>query len=37
MCSEPSGDDYGRKSIHKLGTEVPLSGPRGFILDTAEF
>lgn len=37
VCSEPSGDDYGHKSIHKLGTQVPLPSPLGFTLDTSEF
>ncbi|WP_395367473.1 Uma2 family endonuclease [Streptomyces sp. YH02] len=37
VCSEPSGDDYSHKSIHKLGTQVPLPAPLGFTLDTAEF
>ncbi|MFD4377179.1 Uma2 family endonuclease [Streptomyces sp. NPDC058486] len=37
VCSEPEGDDYTHKSIHKLGAEVPLPAPLGFTLDTAEF
>ncbi|MER5965216.1 Uma2 family endonuclease [Streptomyces sp. NPDC002057] len=37
VCSEPAGDDYAHKSIHKLGTQVPLPAPLGFTLDTAEF
>ncbi|MFI8511656.1 Uma2 family endonuclease [Streptomyces sp. NPDC085460] len=37
VCSEPHGDDYTHKSIHKLGTEVPLPAPLGFTLDTAAF
>ncbi|CAM5553262.1 Uma2 family endonuclease [Streptomyces narbonensis] len=37
VCSEPSGDDFGHKSIHKLGTVVPLPGPLGFELDTSAF
>nr|WP_318212950.1 Uma2 family endonuclease [Streptomyces sp. SJL17-1] len=37
VCSEPSGDDYSHKSIHKLGTQVPLPAPLGFTLDTAAF
>ncbi len=37
VCSEPEGDDYTHKSIHKLGTEVPLPAPLGFSLDTAAF
>ncbi|MFF3839842.1 Uma2 family endonuclease [Streptomyces sp. NPDC001930] len=37
VCSGPSGDDYGHKSVHKLGTQVPLPAPLGFTLDTAEF
>ncbi|MEU2549221.1 Uma2 family endonuclease [Streptomyces roseolus] len=37
VCSEPEGDDYTHKSIHKLGTEVALPAPLGFTLDTAEF
>ncbi|MFG2901446.1 Uma2 family endonuclease [Streptomyces zaomyceticus] len=37
VCSGPSGDDFGHKSIHKLGTQVPLPAPLGFTLDTAEF
>ncbi|MFE9135480.1 Uma2 family endonuclease [Streptomyces sp. NPDC007355] len=37
VCSEPSGDDYGHKSIHKLGTAVALPHPLGFDLDTSAF
>ncbi|MFJ5076983.1 hypothetical protein ACIP8Z_20545 [Streptomyces sp. NPDC088553] len=37
VCSEPSGDDFGHKSVHKLGTRVPLPAPLGSVLDTAEF
>ncbi|MFF5766713.1 Uma2 family endonuclease [Streptomyces tanashiensis] len=37
VCSGPSGDDYGHKSIHKLGTVVPLPYPLGFELDTSTF
>ncbi|MFF9069490.1 Uma2 family endonuclease [Streptomyces sp. NPDC014891] len=37
VCSEPSGDDYGHKSIHKLGTVVALPHPLGFDLDTSAF
>ncbi|GAA3069366.1 Uma2 family endonuclease [Streptomyces roseofulvus] len=37
VCSEPVDDDYAHKSIHKLGTEVPLPPPLGFTLDTAAF
>ncbi|WP_431306384.1 Uma2 family endonuclease [Streptomyces exfoliatus] len=37
VCSEPAGDDYAHKSVHKLGTQVPLPAPLGFTLDTAEF
>lgn len=37
VCSGPSGDDYGHKSIHKLGTVVPLPRPLGFELDTSAF
>ncbi|MEU7075492.1 Uma2 family endonuclease [Streptomyces narbonensis] len=37
VCSEASGDDFGHKSIHKLGTVVPLPGPLGFELDTSAF
>ncbi|MFB7937888.1 Uma2 family endonuclease [Streptomyces sp. NPDC004779] len=37
VCSEPDGDDYTHKSLHKLGTEVPLPAPLGFTLDTAAF
>ncbi|WP_435974888.1 Uma2 family endonuclease [Streptomyces sp. Qhu_M48] len=37
VCSGPAGDDYAHKSVHKLGTEVPLPAPLGFTLDTAEF
>ncbi|MFB7586790.1 Uma2 family endonuclease [Streptomyces sp. NPDC056169] len=37
VCSEPSGDDFGHKSIHKLGAVVPLPYPLGFELDTSEF
>ncbi|MFE1546560.1 Uma2 family endonuclease [Streptomyces sp. NPDC058718] len=35
--SEPSGDDYAHKSVHKLGKPVPLPAPLGFTLDTAAF
>ncbi|MFD4320165.1 Uma2 family endonuclease [Streptomyces sp. NPDC058548] len=37
VCSEPSGDDYGHKSIHKLGTVVALPHPLGFALNTSAF
>lgn len=37
VCSGPEGDDYTHKSLHKLGTEVPLPAPLGFSLDTAAF
>ncbi|MFE9043060.1 Uma2 family endonuclease [Streptomyces sp. NPDC007818] len=37
VCSEPHGDDYTHKSLHKLGAEVPLPAPLGFTLDTAAF
>jgi Uma2 family endonuclease len=37
VCSEPADDDYGHKSIHKLGTVVPLPHPLGFDLDTGAF
>ncbi|MFF8833796.1 Uma2 family endonuclease [Streptomyces sp. NPDC015130] len=37
VCSEPSGDDFGHKSIHKLGTVVPLPYPLGFAVDTSQF
>ncbi|MFF2778714.1 Uma2 family endonuclease [Streptomyces sp. NPDC058052] len=37
VCSEPVGDDYTHKSLHKLGAEVPLPAPLGFSLDTAAF
>ncbi|WP_418957888.1 Uma2 family endonuclease [Streptomyces tritici] len=37
VCSEPDGDDYAHKAIHKLGTKVPLPAPLGFVLDSAEF
>ncbi|MEU7700624.1 Uma2 family endonuclease [Streptomyces sp. NPDC039028] len=37
VCSEPSGDDYGHKSVHKLGTVVALPHPLGFDLDTSAF
>ncbi|MDX2562205.1 Uma2 family endonuclease [Streptomyces sp. TX20-6-3] len=37
VCSEPAGDDFALKSVHKLGTQVPLPDPLGFTLDTAEF
>ncbi|MER5205044.1 Uma2 family endonuclease [Streptomyces sp. NPDC002825] len=37
VCSEPAGDDYGHKSIHKLGTVVPLPAPLGLDLDTGAF
>ncbi|MFD5328163.1 Uma2 family endonuclease [Streptomyces sp. NPDC127092] len=35
--SEPVGDDYAHKSIHKLGTVVPLPEPLGLTIDTAQF
>ncbi|MFJ5828321.1 Uma2 family endonuclease [Streptomyces sp. NPDC093089] len=37
VCSEPVGDDYAHKSIHKLGASVPLPHPLGFDLDTSAF
>ncbi|MEV6204347.1 Uma2 family endonuclease [Streptomyces sp. NPDC051771] len=37
VCSEPDGDDYTHKSVHKLGTDVPLPAPLGFTLDTSAF
>ncbi|MFF6870348.1 MULTISPECIES: Uma2 family endonuclease [unclassified Streptomyces] len=37
VCSGPAGDDYDHKSVHKLGTPVPIPAPLGFTLDTAEF
>ncbi|WP_406066681.1 Uma2 family endonuclease [Streptomyces sp. NBC_01077] len=37
VCSGPTTDDYSHKSIHKLGTQVPLPSPLGFQLDTSEF
>ncbi|MFE2559838.1 Uma2 family endonuclease [Streptomyces sp. NPDC059352] len=37
VCSDPSGDDYAHKSVHKLGKLVPLPAPLGFTLDTAAF
>ncbi|MFF5450930.1 Uma2 family endonuclease [Streptomyces sp. NPDC012950] len=37
VCSVPAGDDYDHKSVHKLGTPVPIPAPLGFTLDTAEF
>lgn len=37
VCSEPVGDDYAHKSIHKLGAVVPLPHPLGFDLDTSAF
>ncbi|MFE5595428.1 Uma2 family endonuclease [Streptomyces sp. NPDC056549] len=37
VCSGPSGDDFGHKSVHKLGTVVPLPHPLGFDLDTGAF
>ncbi|MFE0772951.1 Uma2 family endonuclease [Streptomyces sp. NPDC058861] len=37
VCSGPEGDDYDHKSVHKLGTPVPIPAPLGFTLDTAEF
>ncbi|WP_327354612.1 Uma2 family endonuclease [Streptomyces sp. NBC_01304] len=37
VCCDPLGDDYQRKTIHKLGTPVELPEPLGFDLDTAEF
>ncbi|MFC8763553.1 Uma2 family endonuclease [Streptomyces sp. NPDC057193] len=37
VCSGPAGDDYGHKSIHKLGTAVALPHPLGFELDTSAF
>ncbi|MFE6072232.1 hypothetical protein [Streptomyces sp. NPDC056525] len=35
--SEPSGGDFGHKSVHKLGTVVALPHPLGFALDTSAF
>ncbi|MEV7568073.1 Uma2 family endonuclease [Streptomyces tanashiensis] len=37
VCSGPAGDDFDHKSIHKLGTIVPLPHPLGFDLDTGAF
>ncbi|KQX09786.1 hypothetical protein ASC82_28460 [Streptomyces sp. Root431] len=37
VCSEPVGDDYAHKFIHKLGTLVPLRALRGLVLDTGAF
>ncbi|MGW8765299.1 Uma2 family endonuclease [Streptomyces sp. NPDC055815] len=37
VCSEPAGDDFTHKSIHKLGAVVPLPHPLGFDLDTGAF
>ncbi|MFE7584947.1 Uma2 family endonuclease [Streptomyces gardneri] len=37
VCSEPSGDDFEHKSIHKLGTVVRLPAPLDFVLDTSQF
>ncbi|MFE5734240.1 Uma2 family endonuclease [Streptomyces sp. NPDC056528] len=37
VCSGPTGDDYDHKSVHRLGTPVPIPAPLGFTLDTAEF
>lgn len=37
VCSDPLGDDYAHKVVHKLGTIVPLPHPLGFELDTSEF
>ncbi|MEU6624706.1 Uma2 family endonuclease [Streptomyces litmocidini] len=37
VCSEPVGDDFAHKHIHKLGTIVPLPHPLGFDLDTGAF
>ncbi len=37
VCSGPAGDDYAHKSIHKLGSIVPLPHPLGFDLDTGAF
>ncbi|MEU7024175.1 Uma2 family endonuclease [Streptomyces sp. NPDC046203] len=35
--SAPSGDRYARRTVHRLGTVVPLPDPLGFAIDTAEF
>ncbi|MFJ6868640.1 Uma2 family endonuclease [Streptomyces termitum] len=37
VCSDPVADDYAHKSVHKLGTAVPLPAPLGFVLDTSAF
>lgn len=37
MFSEPSADRYAKAVKCKLGLVVPLPGPLGFDLDTAEF
>ncbi|MEW1901770.1 Uma2 family endonuclease [Streptomyces sp. NPDC086147] len=37
VCSGPTGDDYDHKSVHRLGTPVPIPAPLDFTLDTAEF
>ncbi|MEV8587064.1 Uma2 family endonuclease [Streptomyces sp. NPDC051180] len=37
VCSGPADDDYDHKSVHKLGTVVPLPHPLGFDLDTSAF
>ncbi|MEU1228029.1 Uma2 family endonuclease [Streptomyces sp. NPDC005828] len=37
VCSEPAGDDFTHKHIHKLGAVVPLPHPLGFDLDTGVF
>ncbi|MEU8545079.1 Uma2 family endonuclease [Streptomyces sp. NPDC048717] len=37
VCSDPVGDHYARRTVHRLGTVVPLPDPLGFAIDTAEF
>ncbi|MFI1938379.1 Uma2 family endonuclease [Streptomyces purpureus] len=37
VCTEPRGEDYGRKTTYKLSEVVPLPEPLGFDLDTSQF
>ncbi|GGT54946.1 Uma2 family endonuclease [Streptomyces purpureus] len=37
VCTEPQGEDYGRKTTYKLSEVVPLPEPLGFDLDTSQF
>ncbi|MGA5068711.1 hypothetical protein ACPB9E_33845 [Streptomyces exfoliatus] len=37
LCAEPSGDGYGHRTIHKLGTEVSLPSPLHLTFDTSRF